>query len=428
MLVFISSILILIRLLYEIGLDLGLPGRLRSLVYHNDSKKSLIGKNEFTYKANFPFISVIFLILGTRAAIILLSYLMELVVKRIQPGLYPKFWNSWLIQDSPHYICIAENGYKSNGYESIFIVFYPLYPYLIKFFNIFIDNYYISGIIISNLFFILACYFMFKLVLLEFNDQNLSQKAVGFLIIFPFSFFMDIVYTESLFLALSVMVFYYARMKKWLISGLCGMMAALTKNQGMLLFVPIIIEIILSDECKFLFKNKKKRDFSLYLFKTVPFAFLPLAGFGTYLLLNKLITGEWFKFLLYQKENWGNRMWFFANSVKHSFLSFFDHDLIYIIGTYFPQLALFFTIAFLIIFFIGKVRITYTLYPLIYLIFSYSPSALLSGPRYISGMVPMYIFLAFLATMDNKLKTLLFYMCIFLLFFFSLTFVGGGTY
>jgi Gpi18-like mannosyltransferase len=409
-------------------LDIGVPGRFKNLVYHVESKKGPIGKNDFTHRAKFPFTTVILLIAGTRAAIFVLSFLMELIANKLQPGLFPKFWSSWFIQDSPHYICVAENGYISNGYDSIFIVFYPLYPYLIKFANTIVNNFYFSGILISNTFFIIACYFLYKLVMLEFNNENLSKKAVGFLIIFPFSFFMNIIYTESLFLALSTMVFYFARKKKFLFSGICGMLAALTKNQGMLLFIPILVEILLNENFQFLIENKRKNESFLYLAKTTPYAFLPLTGFGLYLLINKLVTGDLFKFLEYQKEYWGNTMWLFSNSIKQSFLSFFDHDLIYIIGTYFPQLVFFFLTVLLIMFFIGKVRITYTLYPLVYLIFSYSPSALLSGPRYISGMVPLYIFLAFLADNDYKLKTPLFYTCITLLFFFSLTFVGGGTY
>ncbi|OPX90174.1 MAG: Mannosyltransferase (PIG-V) [Pelotomaculum sp. PtaB.Bin104] len=434
-LVLITSVLILIRLPSEFGMEFGYHRLLKKLPYHQqtflfnmESKNNNFCNNEPSHKFRFPLTSVVLLIVATRAAIVGLSYLMETTANKLELGLFPNFWYSWFIQDSPHYICVAENGYQSSGYDSIFIVFYPLYPYLIKVVNIFIDNYYFAGLIISNCFFVIACYYLYKLVSLEYNDEYLSRNALYLLILFPFSFFMNIIYTESLFLTLSTMVFYYARKQKWVISGVCGMLAALTKNQGLLLFIPIFLELLLSEKATTLLRHKKKKELATYLAKRVPCAFLPLAGFGAYLLINKVVTGEWFKFLQYQKENWGNTMWLFANSIKHSFLSFFDHDFVYVIGTYAPQLGLFFIVLFMILFSISKIRITYTLYSLIYLIFSYSPSALLSGPRYITGMAPIYIYVALLAEKNHRLKNLLSYSSIIFLLFFSLTFVGGGTY
>src|SRR5947209_17984214 len=38
-------------------------------------------------------------------------------------------WNRW---DAPHYLDIARMGYVSEGVEARWIVFYPLYPWLIR--------------------------------------------------------------------------------------------------------------------------------------------------------------------------------------------------------------------------------------------------------------------------------------------------------
>ena len=38
-------------------------------------------------------------------------------------------WNRW---DAPHYLDIARQGYVSTGEESRWIVFYPLYPWLVR--------------------------------------------------------------------------------------------------------------------------------------------------------------------------------------------------------------------------------------------------------------------------------------------------------
>ena len=38
-------------------------------------------------------------------------------------------WTQW---DAPHYLGIAENGYVTEGDARLHIVFYPLYPYLVR--------------------------------------------------------------------------------------------------------------------------------------------------------------------------------------------------------------------------------------------------------------------------------------------------------
>src|SRR5215208_5982928 len=38
-------------------------------------------------------------------------------------------WNRW---DAPHYLDIARTGYVSEGVESRWIVFFPLYPWLVR--------------------------------------------------------------------------------------------------------------------------------------------------------------------------------------------------------------------------------------------------------------------------------------------------------
>src|SRR5688500_17454805 len=38
-------------------------------------------------------------------------------------------WNRW---DAPHYLDIARMGYGSDGVEARWIVFYPLYPWLVR--------------------------------------------------------------------------------------------------------------------------------------------------------------------------------------------------------------------------------------------------------------------------------------------------------
>jgi Gpi18-like mannosyltransferase len=62
---------------------------------------------------------------------------------------------------------------------------------------------------------------------------------VVLLCLFPTAFFFSAVYTESLFLLVTVACLYFARQGQWLQAGLAGALAVLTRNTGLLLLVPL---------------------------------------------------------------------------------------------------------------------------------------------------------------------------------------------
>ena len=206
------------------------------------------------------------------------------------------------------------------------------------------------------------------------------------------------------------------------------MLGALTKNQGIFLFIPIAIEIGLNSSLIFDFKKHNYKNAVKYLLKTIPCALFPFVGFSLYLLLNKMVFGDLFKFLEYQQLRWGNSMWLFADSIEQGFISALSCDRIYSIGTFIPQVVFFFVAIILIIISIKKVPLSYSAFSLIVLIFSYSPTSLLSGPRYISGIVPIYIFLSLFTQKSRLIQYITNAICVLLLLLYSTTFINGGTY
>jgi hypothetical protein len=142
-------------------------------------------------------------------------------------------WGRW---DAEHYIGIATNGY--SGTEP---AFFPLYPLLIWILGDLTGNHLIAGLMISNAASFFALLYLYKLVEHEFNRQ-VAHRAVFYVSIFPTAIFFSAVYTESLFLFLSVASFYYIRERRWLLAGAFGYFAALTRVEGVLLAVPFAIE------------------------------------------------------------------------------------------------------------------------------------------------------------------------------------------
>lgn len=153
----------------------------------------------------------------------------------------PWFW-AWSNFDGEHYLSIARNGYE-QGEQA----FFPLYPLLIRtvgrIFGGDLISLNLAGLIISNFALLFALYGIYKLIRLDF-DEKVSRLAIIILLLFPTSFYLGAVYTESLFLALSVWAFYFARKRNYFWAACIGMFAAGTRIIGVLLFPIFLVEAI----------------------------------------------------------------------------------------------------------------------------------------------------------------------------------------
>ena len=76
-----------------------------------------------------------------------------------------------------------------------------------------------------------ALFFLARLDL----TRHQAERAVLLTAIFPFSFFFGMVYTEALFLLLTVLSFYAFRSQRWILGGLIGGLATATRVNGILM-------------------------------------------------------------------------------------------------------------------------------------------------------------------------------------------------
>jgi len=136
--------------------------------------------------------------------------------------------------DSVWYLTIARFGYAHIRER---MAFYPLYPGLIHILAWVVRSDLIAGVLISVVSFAVALVLLHRLVRLDF-DSEVADTTVLLLAFCPVSFFFSAVYTESLFLALSVATIYAARRERWIACGLLGFAAALSRNGGIALILP----------------------------------------------------------------------------------------------------------------------------------------------------------------------------------------------
>jgi len=136
--------------------------------------------------------------------------------------------------DSVWYLAIADGGYGDGAREA----FFPLYPLLVKLVGAPLGSALVGGALLSTALLGVALVLLHRLVALD-NERAVARNAVLVTALFPMSFFFSAVYSESLFLALSVGAVYAARRERWMWAGLLGMLAATTRSAGVLLLVPL---------------------------------------------------------------------------------------------------------------------------------------------------------------------------------------------
>ncbi|HTX44752.1 MAG TPA: mannosyltransferase family protein [Solirubrobacteraceae bacterium] len=140
--------------------------------------------------------------------------------------------------DANWYLAIARHGYAAAGAGSR--AFWPLYPDLIRVLGYVLGSDVIAGVAISVASFAGALVLLRRLAELELGKQA-ADATILLLAFAPLSFFFSAVYTESLFLLLSVASIYAARRERWFIACALAGLATLTRTTGVALIVPLVL-------------------------------------------------------------------------------------------------------------------------------------------------------------------------------------------
>lgn len=146
-------------------------------------------------------------------------------------------WALWQRFDTNWYLKIAQRGYDANDGS---IVFFPMYPALIRLVSAFVGDGMLAALIVSNGALIGASAFLYRLVEESFDGAS-ARRTVAYTVLFPTGFFLFAAYTEALFLFFTLGAFVFARQHRWCVAALFGALAALTRLQGSLLIVPLAL-------------------------------------------------------------------------------------------------------------------------------------------------------------------------------------------
>lgn len=161
---------------------------------------------------------------------------------------YPNWLWPWANFDGTHYILIAKDGYTHQYTEA----FFPLFPFTIRFLSqkLAIPSIY-AGLSLNFILFIINLYLLKKInqhlhTHTSKNPKSKSPQATYLkllitYLIFPTSFFFISLYSESLFLFLTLTTFLSAYKNKWWLAGISGALATATRFVGIIMIPSLLI-------------------------------------------------------------------------------------------------------------------------------------------------------------------------------------------
>ncbi|MFZ2682296.1 MAG: hypothetical protein WAZ14_04360 [Patescibacteria group bacterium] len=307
--------------------------------------------------------------------------------------------NRW---DSKWYLELAEDGYVYNGPDKLSnIVFFPLYPGMIwilsPLFGLPLAGWLISLTALLGVLLLLHKY-------VATYHPELDPEEVQFLLLtFPTAFFLNAIYTESLFLLLALSSFYFALKRNFVVASMFAMGAALTRVTGVLLFLPILIEYVVA-------WTKEKRGLKL---DVLSLALIPAGTIGFF-------AFHWLKFgsptLFFEvQSNWGRG---FTVATEHFLRSSppattnLYLDIAFIVFTLICSLLIW-----------KKFRLSYAVFTFLGVLVPVITGTLMSIGRYVIVLFPIFFLLA--ASKNTVFKKIWLLLSILLLALYTLLFVSN---
>lgn len=212
--------------------------------------------------------------------------------------------------DARHYLDLAQYGYGSGEAfheQYLMIVFFPLFPWLLRLLNIFgWFDYRVLALVVQLPLFCAAGAGLFTLVCRRY-DRRTAWRALVLLIVSPASVFFFAPMTESLFLALTVWYVWCLQTPRWGRAALLGVLAGLARAPGGLLAGLAFL---------YLLRQARARR-KLPPMAALPAMLGPALGLGLYFGLNQAVYGRWDQYSVYQWEHWGQKLGLFTDTIRY---------------------------------------------------------------------------------------------------------------
>jgi hypothetical protein len=191
-----------------------------------------------------PVRETLWLFIATRLLLIFITYISYVLFTAPNYSNTPvdvfALLTTWRHQEVASYLQIAQYGYRIRAD----LVCFPLFPLLIAAISQFLGSwsYLLVGTLISNAALLGALLLIYSLIVEAVGDE-IAQRTLLYLCIFPTAFVFFASYNEALYLLLIAGTFFAIQRQIWWLAGLVGLLAALTRLDGILLVMPYVYEL-----------------------------------------------------------------------------------------------------------------------------------------------------------------------------------------
>lgn len=275
--------------------------------------------------------------------------------------------------DGGHYLGIAQNGYLQKSQY----VFFPLYPLLINLLTKITGSYLYSGLLISFISFLLSANLLFQLVREDFGKAY-GIRVLLALLFFPLSFYFLTVYTESLFLLLSLLTFLFLRKKKYFWATIFASLASTSRVSGLAVVLSLILSVYFTEGF-----NKKNW---LVLFS-------PL-GFLLYCLYLYQRIGDPFYFIQAESNFWHTGLVLPGSALVFSFKKILMNGFLDNFRGVLDFLFVVFALVMIVKVF-KKLSLDYTIFSITSLLLPLFSPTIVAIPRYLLTIFPIFIVFSF---------------------------------
>jgi Mannosyltransferase (PIG-V) len=148
-------------------------------------------------------------------------------------GYATDIWARW---DSDFFLHIARDGYDRTS-----AAFPPLYPALVGGLGrVFAGHYLLAGLVISLSCCLASFALLHRLTVPRLGEEG-ARRSVLYLAVFPMTLFLQAVYSESLFLLLTLAAFALAERRRFATAGVVTGLAILTRVAGLALLPALAV-------------------------------------------------------------------------------------------------------------------------------------------------------------------------------------------
>ena len=326
-------------------------------------------KNEWAFHAQLQLILWVVCIVILSRLVIVASAMVGSWINGNLVAFFSDFRGHWVRWDAIGYLSIAENGYTEAN--QAYIVLLPLYPLLTRLLSLLtFGNTALAGTILSNVSLVGAGWALYLLVQ-ERHGQIAARKAVQLMMFCPLSVFFSVPYAESLFLFLTLLSILLARRQKFVAAVCVGALASFTRLTGLLTIIPIFLEVLRYEASIRLWPRHKGRCIAR--------------------LANRIALGDPLAFIQVQAESWNQTFGSLANTLKYSLETAFTSDSPeWITGVWGLQSLAIVLAILLLMKSCSRCDPGDGLYAWFYLSLALASTWLLTGPRMVLTMYPIY--------------------------------------